>query len=75
MLLLLAATDNGLASWFFGIFHGEDELLDTLEIPEGVRPIGALGLGYPASLDDRPLRSPYSYGRREPDQLIHRDRW
>ena len=33
MLILLAAVDEGLGGWFFGIAHGERELLDRFDVP------------------------------------------
>src|SRR5438132_2526257 len=56
MLVLLAAVDEGLGGWLFGIFHGEDRLLGDLGVPPGVRPVGAIALGYP-SPEDRPAGS------------------
>jgi nitroreductase len=48
MLMLLAAVDEDLGALYFGIFHGEPELLEWLGVPPGPRPIGAVALGYPA---------------------------
>jgi len=33
MLMLLAAVEEGLGGWFFGITHGERELLDRFGVP------------------------------------------
>ena len=41
MLMLLAAVDLGLGGWFFGITHGERELLDRFGVPSTLRPIGS----------------------------------
>ena len=41
MLILLTAVDLGLGALFFGIFQGEQALMDALGVPEGYRPIGA----------------------------------
>ena len=47
MLILLTAVELGLAALFFGIFQGEQALMDALGVPEGYRPIGAIAMGYP----------------------------
>ena len=48
MLMLLAAVDEGLGGWYFGITHGERELLDRFGVPVELRPIGIIGFGYRA---------------------------
>jgi nitroreductase len=45
--LMLAARAQGLGSVFVGIFQ-EEPLRDLLGIPEGIRVVGLLPLGYPA---------------------------
>ena len=47
MLMLLAAVEEGLGGWFFGITHGERALLDHLGVPGRMRPIGILGSRLP----------------------------
>src|SRR5215472_1784875 len=47
MLVLLAASEEGLGAVFFGLFWGEDVLMRDLGVPEGCRPIGVVALGYP----------------------------
>ncbi len=74
MLLLLTAVDAGLGAWFFGIFHGERALLAALGVPGGYRPIGAVGLGWPAA-DDRPSGSPRTRRRRPLDEVVHYGAW
>jgi nitroreductase len=71
MLMLLAAVDEGLGGWLFGIFHGEDELLRWLKAPAGVRPIGALGFGYPHP-DERGRGSALARARRPFEDVVHR---
>jgi nitroreductase len=73
MAMLLAATDAGLGALFFGIFHGEAELLAHLGVPAGYRPIGAVSLGWPAE-DDRPSPSTRR-GRRDRPALVHYGAW
>ncbi|MDP9341408.1 MAG: nitroreductase family protein [Actinomycetota bacterium] len=74
MLMLLAAVDEGLGGWLFGIFHGERGLLARLGVPPGVRPIGALGFGYPAPEERRPGSS-RRLQRRALDEVAHWGRW
>jgi nitroreductase len=74
MLMLLAAVDEGLGGWFFGIAHGERDLLRRFGVPDELRPIGYVGLGYPAP-DDRPRGSAVSRPRRPLADQIHRNRW
>src|SRR5918996_1424283 len=70
MLMLLVAIDAGLGGWLFGIFHGEDELLRWLGAPAGMRPIGAVGLGYPHPNEDL-LGSALSRARRPLNEVVH----
>jgi nitroreductase len=76
MCMLLAAVDAGLGGFFFGISHGEGELLEHFRVPTGFRPIGAVGLGYPAAVDPLAARSSARSRRRRPvDELVHRNGW
>jgi nitroreductase len=74
MLMMLAAVDEGLGGWFFGITHGERELLDGFGVPAHLRPIGILGLGHRAE-DEEPTGSWMKRGRRPLDEQIHRNDW
>jgi nitroreductase len=74
MLMLLAAVDEGLGGWYFGIFHGEERLLEWLGAPEGCRPIGALAFGYPHP-DELRRGSGLSRNRRPLNDVVHRGRW
>lgn len=74
MLMLLAAVDEGLGGWFFGITHGERELLRRFGVPERLRPIGYLGFGYPAE-DERASGSGATRPRRPLEEQIHRNHW
>jgi nitroreductase len=74
MLMLLAAVDEGLGGWFFGITHGERELLDGFGVPPHLRPIGILGLGYRAE-DEEPSGSWMKRRRRPLEEQIHRNGW
>jgi nitroreductase len=74
MLVLLAAIEEGLGGWFFGLAWGEQRLLEELGVPDGCRPIGAVGLGYP-SADDRPVGSALTRRRRTIESMVHLGRW
>jgi nitroreductase len=76
MLVLLAATNEGLGALFFGIFQHEAELRDALGVPEGRQAIGTLALGWPDAEADaaRPGRSA-ARPRRPLDQVVHRGHW
>jgi nitroreductase len=74
MVMLLKAVDEGVGGWFFGMEQGEAELLETLGVPAGLRPIGVLGLGYKAP-SDRMAGSSVTIPRRMFGQLVHRGRW
>ena len=74
MAVLLSATAAGLGAWFFGIFSGERELLDSLGVPANVSTIGAFTIGHP--LDDAPSGgSVRSRARRPPEDSIRWGRW
>jgi nitroreductase len=74
MLILLAAVDEGLAGWFFGITHGERALLDRFGVPRDLRPIGIIGLGHRAD-DEAPSGSWTKRRRRPLQEQIHRNGW
>ena len=74
MVMLLKAVDEGIGGWFFGMTQGEAELLETLGVPAGLRPIGALGFGYKAA-GDRMEGSSISLPRRSLGDLLHHGRW
>lgn len=74
MLILMAAVDEGLGGWFFGITHGERELLDRFGVPGHLRPIGIIGLGYRAD-DEAPSGSWMKRRRRPLEEQIHRNSW
>src|SRR5690606_20621920 len=72
MTLLHAVVDAGLGALFFGIFRNEAELLAELGVPDGLRPIGAVAIGHPAS--DEPGRSA-GRARRPLSEVVHRGGW
>ena len=71
--LLLSVVDAGLGALFFGIFHGEAELLAQLGVPDGYRPIGAIAVGHP--LPGERSSPSLKTGRRPLSEVIHRRRW
>lgn len=74
MVSLLAAVDEGLGGWFFGIVTGERDLLDRFGVPEGIRPVGIMGFGYRAD-DEEPIGSGTARTRRPLGDQIHRNHW
>jgi nitroreductase len=74
MVLLLAAVEEGLGAWFFGIDHGEAELRAELGVPEGRNLVGIVGLGY-AAATERQTGSAASRPRRPFEEQVHRGRW
>jgi nitroreductase len=74
MLILLAAVNEGLGGWFFGITHGERQLLDRFGVPEHLRTIGIVGLGYRAD-DEEPSGSWMKSRRRPFEDQVHRNGW
>ena len=74
MNVLLSATAAGLGAWFFGIFAGERELLDSLGVPAQVSTIGAFTIGH--LIDDAPSSgSVRTRERRAQDDTIRWGRW
>ena len=74
MLALLAAVDEGLGGWFFGISYGERELLERFGVPEGIRPVGILGFGYRAEAETA-SGSGAARARRPLEDQLHRNGW
>jgi nitroreductase len=74
MLILLAATDLGVGALYFGITHGEQEVLQALGVPEGRKLLGVIGLGHRAS-DEVVDLTRFKERRRKFDDMVHRNRW
>jgi len=74
MTLLHAAVDRGLGALFFGIFDHEEAVAALTNLPAGVRPIGAVAIGWPDPDEDRPSRST-TRGRRPLSEVLHRGGW
>jgi hypothetical protein len=72
--LALAAVDEGLGAWYFGITRGEAEVQRTLAVPNECKLLGVIVLGYP-SPDDQPRGSMLSRRRRAFESMFHFGRW
>ena len=67
MLILLTAVNEEIGAGFVGAFE-DDKIAKILELPEYVKPIGIITLGYPDE-------SPAKLKRIENEQLVHYERW
>ncbi len=67
MLILLTVVDEGLGCCFVGAFHDE-QVSRVLGLPDAVRPIGIIPIGYPAEPAQKYRRLPL-------EQIVHQDRW
>jgi nitroreductase len=74
MLILLAATDLGVGALYFGITHGEEDLLRELGVPEDHKLLGVIGLGHRAS-DEVVDLTRFKERRRQFDDMVHRNKW
>jgi nitroreductase len=79
MLLLLAATAEGLGALFFRLHRDPGPLLERLGVPYGREVVGAVALGYEAAPDARAAGpgkgSQARRARRALDEMIHRGGW
>ncbi len=73
MTLLHAATNAGLGALFFGVFDHEPVVCAALGIPESVRPIGAVAIGWPGDTDR--MSKSARRGRPSLDDIVHRGQW
>jgi len=74
MVALLAAVDEGLGGWFWGMSAGEERMLRRFGVPEGIRPVGVLGFGYRAA--DEAHEGSGAARRRLPlEAQVHRNGW
>jgi nitroreductase len=67
MLILLAVVEEGLGACFVGSFYDE-EVQEVLSLPQEVRPIGIIPIGYCAE-------GPRKFRRRSREHIVHRDRY
>jgi nitroreductase len=74
MLILLAAVDEGLGAWYFGITRGEVDVMRELGVPPSCTMLGVIALGYP-SLEDQPRSAAFTKRRRPFEEMFHIGRW
>jgi len=67
MLILLAVVEEGLGACFVGSFYDE-QVQEVLSLPQEVRPIGIIPIGYCAE-------GPRKFQRRSREQIVHHDRY
>lgn len=65
--LLLAAWDLGIGSCWVGAFR-EQRVREILVLPEHIRPLAIIPLGYPARVPQKP-------GRRPLEEVLHQERY
>jgi nitroreductase len=74
MLILLAAVNEGLGAWYFGITRGEDDVMRELGVPPSCIMLGVIALGYPSS-EDKPISAIFTKRRRPFEEMFHFGRW
>ena len=76
MTLMLAAIDEGLDTAIFGVTDLE-RLSKTLGLPEDVRFVAVVTMGYPAGTDDQPSAgaSVFTRRRKARDDVVRWERW
>ena len=74
MQLQLAAVNEGVDTWFFGISAGEADVRRRFAVPDDRNLIGVVGLGY-RSDDERPIGSGTKRRRRPLPEQLHRNSW
>ena len=67
MIILLSAVNEGIGASFVGAFE-DNEVRKILRLPIQVKPIGIIGLGYPAEKPER-------FERIELSNLVHYERY
>src|SRR5215203_5323945 len=67
MLILLAVVDEGLGACFVGSFYDE-QVQEVLSLPQEIRPIGIIPIGYCAEV-------PRRFPRRSRAHIVHLDRY
>jgi nitroreductase len=74
MLILLAATDLAVGALYFGITHGQEEVLRELGVPEDHTLLGVIGLGHRAE-DEVVDLTRFKERRRQFNDMVHRNGW
>lgn len=67
LIILLTVVNEGLACCFVGAYH-DDQVSEILGLPDHVRPVGIIPIGYP---DEKPER----YPRISLEKLVHYEKW
>src|ERR687892_268134 len=67
MLILLTAVNEGIGACFVGAFL-DDKVSEILELPEYVKPIGIIALGFPAE-------DPSKFKRIDISKLVHYEKY
>jgi len=67
MIILLTVMNEGLGCCFVGAFH-DDRVSQVLRLPDHVRPIGIIPIGYPAEGPEKSPRIPL-------ERIVHEDTW
>ncbi len=67
LTILLTAVNEGIGASFVGAFHDE-EVSKILGLPDHVRPVGIINLGYPDETPRKAERIPLK-------ELVHHEKW
>ena len=67
MIILLSAVNEGIGAAFVGAFE-DDKVVQILELPKQVKPVGIICLGYPAE-------TPQKLSRIDISKLVHFEKW
>ena len=74
MQLQLAAVNEGLDTWFFGVAYGEDAVRERFGVPNDRKQIGVIALGYRHD-GEQPASSVIKRRRRALEEQLHRNGW
>ena len=73
MILLLAAQERGVAQLFFGVpAHAHGRVRDAFAVPQRLRIVGVVALGYPDPDTPNPPSPSLGRGRRRLADVVHR---
>jgi len=67
LIILLTAVNEGIGASFVGAFHDE-EVSKIIELPDYVRPVGIINLGYPREKPTKLARIPLK-------EIVHNEKW
>lgn len=74
MQLQLAAVNEGIDTWFFGIPYGEDAVRERFGVPADRNQVGVIALGYRHD-GEQPASSVIKRRRRALEEQLHRNGW